>query len=983
LAKGWEAFRARLAGNYGRAADLYLDAGKYKKALGMYIRAGLLDQAARLAMRIGDNAYAVQLFVKDRNFRAAGDLYAKMGRFSQAVECYMQSTELGRAARLLEKNGQFERAAAIWIQARRKDLAAAALVKGNFPDQAVPLLEELLEQMTRDVVSIDDYGEQIRKYAGYCGRYYRDKGRPFQAATCFERAGMKEEAARAHAQAGNPQRAVRIYCDLREWEKAAELIGTFPAPPAEAEAYGDALLQAGEYERAGQMFEEGGVPFRAADCYEEVGEYERAARIYLQKNDSLRAAELFAQADDFEKAAALFVKGENFSHAAECFERLDKKEEAADAYLRGKKPLEAAKLYLAIQSERKAIEALQSVPPESPGYQDAAFYLAQLFTKTGRFELALEKFKEAIGRNPLAADTVDKYYRLAICLEEMKKFAKAREIYNRILSIQYGYADVEARLEALGKKEVELPVPEETLSLSRKQVSLTFSGRYEITDAVGESCYKGWDSSLGRVVAIRRYDMAEVVQQWPGYEDRLREVAALSHPNIVSLYDTAAQEDSLYLFHEYTSGTSLRQILDTRKSLPPATVMVIGTQIGRALEYAHSKDVIHGALRPECIIISGENEVKVSEFALSAVPDAYEPPEAARGRPLSKESDLYQFALVLHEMLAGKLPEEGKQSLPAVLSTLLCELIGKALAPRPEARPRTAQEFLRIFSEAGIMPGVVISSRYEILEELGTGGMGKVYKALDRELGEEIALKSLHSDLIRDTEARERFLREIKLLRKITHPNVVRVHDIGRWEDHEFLTMEYLDAKDLFDHVKHRGPFAVSAGVHLATQICDGLEQAHRHKIVHRDLKPQNIVVTADGTPKILDFGIARAGGEGKDITATGQLIGSPKYMSPEQILGKAMDVRSDLYSLGIVFYYMFSGREPFDGETVEAVVMKQVEKMPPPLASFVPQFPAWLDEVIAKTLRKNPAERYASAASLRAAFEEGMKRQEEQPAVR
>jgi serine/threonine-protein kinase len=281
------------------------------------------------------------------------------------------------------------------------------------------------------------------------------------------------------------------------------------------------------------------------------------------------------------------------------------------------------------------------------------------------------------------------------------------------------------------------------------------------------------------------------------------------------------------------------------------------------------------------------------------------------------------------------------------------------------------------------MPGVVISSRYEILEELGTGGMGKVFKALDRELGEEIALKSLHSDLMRDTEARERFLREIKLLRKITHPNVVRVHDIGRWEDHEFLTMEYLDAETMFDHVKHRGPYAVPAGVHMAAQICDGLEQAHRHKIVHRDLKPQNIVVTADGTPKILDFGIARAGGEGKDLTATGQLIGSPKYMSPEQILGKAMDVRSDLYSLGIVFYYMFSGREPFEGETVEAIVMRQVEKAPPPLASFVPQFPAWLDEVIAKTLRKNPAERYASAASLRAAFEEGLKRHEGQPGAR
>jgi len=952
----WQAFKAGFSSNYGRAADLYRSAGKPKKALRMYIRAGLLDQAARLAMQLGDNGYAVQLFVKDNNYRAAGDLYEKMGRPVQAVECFTRAKEPGRAARVLEKNGQFERAASLWLRAKRKDMAATALVKGKLDDQAVPLLEEILDEITRNAVSLEDYADQIRKYASYCGRYYIEKGRPVQAATCFERAGMKVEAAQAHAQAGNPRRAVQIYCDLRAWEKAAELIGTFPTPPREAEAFGDALIQVGEYERAAQMFEEGGLPFRAADCYEEIGEYERAAQIYLEKDDLLRAAELFAQADNLTQAAALFAKGGNLAHAAECFERLGKKEEAADAYLKGENPLEAAKLYLALQNERKAIEALQQISPTASGYQDAAFYLAQLFTKTGRYELALEKFKEAIGSLRLGPDAVDKYYHLAICLEEMKKFGKAREIYTRILSIKYGYADVEARLDALKKKEVELPVPEETLTASRKQVSLTLSGRYEITDALDETLYKGWDSSLGRVVAIRRYDMDEVMQRWPNYEERLREVAALSHPNIVQLYDTAVHEESLFLFHEYVSGTSLRQILSKRKAFAPAAVMVIGTQIGRVLEYAHSKDVVHGALRPNCIIISGENEVKVSGFALGDAPPAYQPPEAAQGRAPSKESDLYQFALLLHEMLSGRLPKKDSVSFPQGLAPPLSALIEKALAPRPEARPHAAQEFLRIFSEAGIVPGVVIASRYEILEELGSGGMGKVYKALDRELGEEIALKSLHTDLMRSTEARERFLREIRVLRRITHPNVVRVHDMGRWEDHEFLTMEYLDAENLFDRVKRRGPYAVPEGVRLAMQICDGLEQAHRHKIIHRDIKPQNIVVTVDGTPKLLDFGIARVGGEGKDLTATGQLIGSPKYMSPEQILGKNVDVRSDLYSLGIVFYYLFSGREPFEGDTVQAIVMKQVEKTPSPLAAFVPRFPAWLDEVIAQALRKIPA---------------------------
>jgi tetratricopeptide (TPR) repeat protein len=262
--------------------------------------------------------------------------------------------------------------------------------------------------------------------------------------------------------------------------------------------------------------------------------------------------------------------------------------------------------------------------------------------------------------------------------------------------------------------------------------------------------------------------------------------------------------------------------------------------------------------------------------------------------------------------------------------------------------------------------GVILAGRYRLLGELGRGGMGRVYKAEDQELGDEVALKTLHSGLM-DSADEDRLLREVQICRRITHPNVVRVYDIGRFPGGLFVTMEYLEGKTLDSVLRERGPLPLAVARDWLTQLLGGLQEAHQLRIVHRDLKPSNVVLAGERL-KILDFGIARMEGGDGSLTVPGEVLGSPKYMSPEQIQGEELDGRTDLYSLGIMAYAMVAGCEPFTGSSASAIALKQLHDPPPDVLRHRPELPAAWQELLARLLAKRPEERYAGAAEALAA---------------
>jgi len=260
--------------------------------------------------------------------------------------------------------------------------------------------------------------------------------------------------------------------------------------------------------------------------------------------------------------------------------------------------------------------------------------------------------------------------------------------------------------------------------------------------------------------------------------------------------------------------------------------------------------------------------------------------------------------------------------------------------------------------------GTTFASRYEIIEELGKGGMGKVYRVEDKKIKEEVALKLIKSEIASDKKTIERFSNELKMARKIAHRNVCKMYDLGEEKGTHYITMEYVSGEDLKRLIRKVGQFSAGKTILIAKQVCEGLAEAHRLGVVHRDLKPQNIMVDEEGNARIMDFGIARSI-KGKGLTGAGVMVGTPEYMSPEQAEVKDVDQRSDIYSLGIILYEMVTGRVPFEGETPLGIAMKHKSEMPEEPKKLNAQLPEDLNRVILKCLEKDKENRYQSAGEV------------------
>lgn len=262
--------------------------------------------------------------------------------------------------------------------------------------------------------------------------------------------------------------------------------------------------------------------------------------------------------------------------------------------------------------------------------------------------------------------------------------------------------------------------------------------------------------------------------------------------------------------------------------------------------------------------------------------------------------------------------------------------------------------------------GQVLGERFEIIERLGEGAMGSVYKARDRKLEDLVALKVLKSGLANDPEYLERMKSEIRLARRITHPNVLRTHDFYEIEGMPVISMEYVRGVTLAQLLKRSQRLSLAAGLRVSTQVLQGLDAAHQAGVLHRDIKPGNIILDPRGNVRLMDFGIARQFvGDSPDLTEPGTIVGTANYLPPEVLLGKPADQRSDIYSMGVMLNEMFTGRLPFEGESSMEICMAHVQKTPDNPSKYWPDIPQPLETIILKCLAKEPDERHESAAVL------------------
>src|SRR6059036_887493 len=478
--------------------------------------------------------------------------------------------------------------------------------------------------------------------------------------------------------------------------------------------------------------------------------------------------------------------------------------------------------------------------------------------------------------------------------------------------------------------------------------------------------YRAWDRLLKRSVALR----VHLVPGAPGRAWFLREsetLAALDHAAIRHVYAAWTAGDFAYRTANWIEGESLADAL-RRGPRPIPTAHALVRDLLGGLEHAHARGVIMRRIVPTTLLVevSGRaviTDLRYANWCLAEVPPeergsggAFVAPEVRAGNTGEPASDVYTVAAIVYYTITGQEPDPDpaklipprrmRPAVPAVLERVLL----RALQSRPGDRYFTATEMLEDFvSEAGVFqepaaaPQVAevgferrlrraLGDDYELLDEIGSGGFGRVFRARDLGLEREVAIKVLHPSLTADLGVVERFRREAQLAAKLRHPNVVSIYDIMGRAGLQWYTMELVPGANLAQLVQRQGPLSVERTVRLLDEALSALEQAHAQGLVHRDLKPENMLIEPDGRLRITDFGLALAlRGDGRFGGATSR-SGTPQFAAPEQLLGERVDQRADLYSLGAVAYFALLGWAPFQGATPQAVLARQTTDEAPAL---------------------------------------------------
>ncbi|PYX48018.1 MAG: hypothetical protein DMG83_02755 [Acidobacteria bacterium] len=287
-----------------------------------------------------------------------------------------------------------------------------------------------------------------------------------------------------------------------------------------------------------------------------------------------------------------------------------------------------------------------------------------------------------------------------------------------------------------------------------------------------------------------------------------------------------------------------------------------------------------------------------------------------------------------------------------------------------EGTPRTPTPISALRNQQPVLEsGAILAGRYEILDTLGEGGMGAVYKARDLELDRMVALKVIRPELAKHPSIIERFKKELLLSQRVTHRNVIRIYDLGEGDGVKFITMEFIEGEDLRSLIHERKKFPPEEAVHIMEQVCLALDAAHQVDVIHRDLKPQNVMRDKAGRILVMDFGLARTL-QGDGMTQTGALVGTMEYMSPEQALAKELDQRSDIFSAGLIFYELLTGVMPYRADSALASLIRRTQERAKPISDHDSTIPQSLTNIVSKCLEREPAARYQTAKELLADLE-------------
>ena len=537
-------------------------------------------------------------------------------------------------------------------------------------------------------------------------------------------------------------------------------------------------------------------------------------------------------------------------------------------------------------------------------------------------------------------------------------------------------------------------------------------GQYRLDRFVGRggmaAVYLGTDTKLDKVVAIKIIDSRH--QGNASYARRFvqeaKSIAKWRHPRIVEIYDAGEDDGIYYYVMEYINGADLRQVLknsrDEGRLVPHNNVIRIGKAFAEALDYIHSKGIIHRDVKPANIMLSQDKRIILTDFGLAmdlaegderyviSSPWYTAPEQSHQSGAAIPQSDIYSLGVILYEMLVGRVPFDDPSptsvaiqhltqdppvptSINPALNTALDNVLLKVLSKEPEDRYQTGSELMDAVEHA--LRGISLQTddlqgtqldEYRLGELLGKGGMARVYRGVDVNLRRNVAIKVIDFTRRSDEDYRERFSREAQAIAQLEHPNIVRLYRYGEDGGMFYMAMQYIEGSDLQTRIayyKQKGEaFPYDEATRIIRGICDALDYSHEKGIIHRDIKPSNVMLDRSGHAYVTDFGLAMLA----NTETQGEIFGSPSYIAPEQAMSSASVVpQSDLYAVGVILYEMFTGKLPFANQNPLVLAMQHMSEKPKPPREIKESIDPALEQVILKAMAKEPEKRYQTGAEL------------------
>jgi tetratricopeptide (TPR) repeat protein len=658
------------AGKLDDALDMYVKARSYVRAADIYLEKGQLQKASKMYEEAGDSGRAALIYVNRKEFSKAAEIYKKSGKYTMAGEMFEKAKDFTRAGECFKEGSFFLRAAEMYVKA--KDTREAAEMyekvfweeKGSLRGETIPKEKE----------------KRINKLAQLSGELYQKCNMLSKAIDLFSSGGFYQRAAEVAHKSNELERAAELYLEGGELTKAAEIYEKMGDTKQAAELRGKTFKSEGDTLAAAESFEQAEEFLEAAEIYRSLENYLKAGKMYEKERDFLQAAEMFLKGKEPGAAASAYEKGKDYRAAAEIYQRLGNYKKQSEMLERSGYLFEAGNNYYQHGYLEEAIKVLQEVKENDPDYKKACTLLGDIFREKGMLTVAIQKYRCSVLNEGVNKSNLGSYYNLARILEEHGELKVAEAIYTRILAEDYLFSDVAGRLEKLREKKAEVPkelakeaeLPEVPLAEAPLE---SREKRYTLLEEIGRGgmgvIYKAKDNHLGRMVAYKMLpsDLRENELAVKNFLREARAAAVLTHPNIITVYDAGVEDGNYYIAMELVEGLTIRKILDRDGKLPVNVVILVAGQLCKALDYAHSHDVVHRDVKNSNIMWTEEKQVKIMDFGLAKVIQEvlnfqtivggtpnYMSPEQILGEEVDHRTDIYSLGVSLFEMLCGELP---------------------------------------------------------------------------------------------------------------------------------------------------------------------------------------------------------------------------------------------------------------------------------------------------------------------------------------